>query len=533
MRKQIITTIILLIATAAITVVYFKNLNPPGSNTSRVMAAIPDNAAVIFQFTNEKSFYDIFNGNTLLQSVTGQQKLDDIDTLRGQLLGNPLLAKYFNGQSLFISLHPLKNKDADLLLTISAIKRFDVSVIMDQLSKEKNNGLIINPLHTKDGSGYSIYFNSIKQRFYVIDKGDNIFSGSFSEDLAEQSAAYKPKDFRQDFVLLSAQENSNSLANLYVNYAQLTPLFDQLFANNTDIFRSFRLLSAKAALSLNYKSDAFMFSGVTTIQDDGATSYLNLFTNQQPVVNHLKDIFPATTAYSTNFSISDPLKFGSDLYDLHTKAGVKTEQDQLFNKIKSEAGVNLRTEFNNLLGNEFAIVTTRYEEKYAIISLKDGSKLMPFMLNISNMVTDNIGQFKYSKLPFFLLGDAFGVLKKPYFMIVDNYLILATTQTELTSYSDTYLNRKFLSKTDQYNQFYDLLSERSNVAFFINFKNAQPLLKRDLNSDFYNSFEKSIPGWKNFYGASYQLSASDKNFYTNFCMRLNNVDTTAVNNEFE
>jgi hypothetical protein len=91
MRKLVITTIILLIATAAITVVYFKNLSPPGSNTSRVIEAIPDNASVIFQFTNEKSFYDIFSDNTLLTSVIGKDNLADIDTLRSVLLGNPLL----------------------------------------------------------------------------------------------------------------------------------------------------------------------------------------------------------------------------------------------------------------------------------------------------------------------------------------------------------------------------------------------------------------------------------------------------------
>jgi len=531
MKRQIIATVLLFIATVAITVVYFKNLNPPGSNTSRVMAAIPDDAALIFQFTNEKSFYDIFNGNTLLESVTGKEKIADIDTVRDQLLANPLLTKYFKGQSLFISVHPIKNKDFDLLLTMSANKGFNDG-LMDQLSAQKSSGLIINPLHIRGAKGYSIYFNSIKKRFYVVDKGEGVFSASFSQDLAEESAQNKFKVDKQDFVLLSEQQNNNSLANLYVNYGQLTPLLDQLFANNTDIFRSFKLLEAKAVLSMNYKSDALMFSGISTLEKSNIT-YLNLFTGQEPVANHLKDIFPASTAYSTNFAVSDPLKFGADLYQYHVKAGIQQEQDQLFDKIKSEAGINLRTEFNNLLGNEFAIVTTRYEEKYAIISIKDGSKLLPFMLNISNMVTDHIGQFNYSKLPFFLLGDAFGVLKKPYFMIVDNYLILATSEKELNSYSDTYLNRKFLSKIDQYNQFYDLLSEKSNVAFFINFKNSQSILKRDMDPEQYKSFESNTPGWKSFYAASYQLSAADKNFYTNFCMRLNNVDTTAVNNEFQ
>ena len=64
--------------------------------------------------------------------------------------------------------------------------------------------------------------------------------------------------------------------------------------------------------------------------------------------------------------------------------------------------------------------------------------------------------------------------------------------------------------------------------FFINLKNAQPIFKRDLNDDFYTAFEDNEPGWKSFYAASYQFSAADKNFYTNFCMKLNNIDTTAV-----
>lgn len=518
----------MLIATAVITVVYFKNLNPPGSNTSRVISTIPNDASLVFQFTNEKSFYDIFNGNTLLTSVIGKDDIDDIDTLRDQLLGNSLMHKYFDGQSLFISLHPLKNHDAGLLLSISALKGFNIAAL-EQLAKQPNSGFIIHPVRMDGLRAYNIYINSIKKRFYVVDKGEGIFSGSFSEDLAGESAAYKAEG-KPAFVMLPEQQNSNSLANLYVNYAALSPLFGQLFSNkNTDIFKSFRALPAEAALSLNYKTDALMFSGTTTLQSDQADIYLTLFANQLPVVNHLKDIFPATTAYSTNFSASDPEKFAGDLYQFYKNAKMMHSEDSLFMKIKAETGVSLRTEFGKLISNEFAIVTTRFGEKYGIVQVKDGSKLRPFMVDISNMVTDNIGEFKYDRVPYFLLGDPFGVLKHPYFMIVDNYLVLANSQNELTSYYDTYFNRKFLSKTDQYNQFDNLQAERSNIAFFINFKNAQPILRRDMAADVYDAFENNKPGWKSFYGASYQFAAADKNFYTNFCMRLSNIDTTAVN----
>lgn len=530
MRRLIITTIILLVATVLITVVYFKNLNTPGLRTNEVMRTIPDNAALIFEFNNDNGFYDIFNGNQLFKAVIGKEKIAELDTLRKQILNNPTLQQFFTGQNLFISLHPAKNHAIELLLTISATKTFEPSAF-DKLAKQSNNGLLLTATNVDGKKGYNIYSNILKKRFYLISKEDGIYSGSFSKDLIEQCARYAPQTEKKTFILLPDQQNSNSLANLYINYSQLDALFEQLFKNkNTDIFKTFRSLPALAALDLNFKSDALMFNGFTYIETNRSPGYLNLFASQQPVVNQLKDIFPATTAYSTCFAVSDPKKFKANLSQWQMNAGLQRQKDSLFNKVKTETGINLIAEFNQVLSNEFAIVTSRYMEKLAIISLKDGSKLKPILYNLSTMTNDKMGQFNYNKLPFFLLGDAFGVFNHPWFMIIDNYLILANSSTELTSYYDTYINRKFQSKMERFNQFDNLLTERSNVAFYINFKNAQPILKRDLNATIYDAFENDEPGWKNFYAASYQLTASAKNFYSSFCMQLNPVDSTATKN---
>src|ERR1700761_7500030 len=105
MKRLVITTIVLLAAAVYITVLYFRGLNPPGVHTSHVMETIPNNAAIIFEFNNEKSFYDIFNNDKLLVSVAGKEQLDDIDSVRDILLGNALFKKFFDGQNVFISLH--------------------------------------------------------------------------------------------------------------------------------------------------------------------------------------------------------------------------------------------------------------------------------------------------------------------------------------------------------------------------------------------------------------------------------------------
>ncbi|MEO6852207.1 MAG: hypothetical protein ABI203_04550, partial [Mucilaginibacter sp.] len=289
----------------------------------------------------------------------------------------------------------------------------------------------------------------------------------------------------------------------------------------------FRTLPGFAALSLNFRNDALMFNGLTEFPNNNKGSYLSIFLKQHPVINQLKDIFPSTTAYSTNFSVSDPVKFESDLADFQAQENSETERPAILKKIKDETGINLKAEFTRLLSNEFAVVTTRYREKIAIIQVKDGSKLQTLMANLSKANTGSTTQLNFDKIPQLILGDAFSIFKRPYYKVIDNYLILTNSLSELASYNDSYINRKFLNKTEGYNPFNELLAERSNISFFIQFKNALPLFKQDMKPDFYDALETNSSGWKDFYGASWQLASSDKSFYTNFCIRLNS-DTTAA-----
>jgi hypothetical protein len=521
MRKHIIITILLLAVTAYVTVMYFRNLAPPGKNAGRIMQNIPANAALIFEFNNDAGFYDIFKGDTLFEDITGKQQFGELDTLRQTLLESNIFGKYFDGQDIFISFFPVKDTGITTLYTLSTARGFSVAA-SEVISKPATTDFVMTPIRIGGKPGYNIYIKALKKIFYLVNNEGNIYSGSFSKDLINLSSGYKPVKNRQSFLLLPDQQNANSLANIYVNYDTLNPLFDLLFSNkNTDIFKPFRLLPGMGALTLNYKTDALMFSGSTQLIAGQPSSFLSLFADQHPVVNHLKDIFPSTSAYGTNFSVSDPEGFTKKLYDWYGKAGLRNEENQLFAKIKAETGEDVRKTFDDLLGNEFAVVTTRYFEKYGLVTIKDGSRMNSLLTNLSKMTDENSGQLSYDKLPFFLLGDAFSVFRHPYFLIIDNYLVMANSEGELKSFRDTYLNQKFLSKNGQYQQLDALVAAQSNAAFFLVFKNAENIFKRDMFKNYFNSLENDNPGWNNFYGASWQLSAADKNFYTNFCLRLN------------
>jgi hypothetical protein len=525
MKRLVIITTILVVAAGYITFAYFKNLSPPGQHTDQIIRNIPDSGALVFEFSNDDGFYDIFKENKLLTAVAGKQALADLNVVRKMLIKKTALKQFFGGQNVFLSLHPSPVSGANLLLTIAAKKDFSISKF-DEVAAKKGD-MLITPFKLSGKPGYTVFIKSLNKRFFIIDKGHNIFSGSFSKELVEQSAKYKAKD-KQEFTLLPAQQNSNALANLYVNYPQVQVLLSRLFKHDTGLFSNIKKLSATAVLSLNYKSDALMFNGITTLNDDLPASYINLFVNQQPVQNLLKNIYPSTTAYVSGFSVSNPARFTADLALWQQKTGIDKKKNLLLSQIENETGVDIKTDFNASLKNEFAMVTTRFDEKLAIISIKNGATLTPTLMNISESMSENRGRFKYDRLPSYLLGDAFSIFRKPYFMIIDNYLILANSNKEIDSYYESYIDHKFLSKTEQYNNFDDLMSQRSNVCAFVHFKNAQSLFKRDLFDDIYTNFLDEASGWKNIYAASYQLTAADKSFYTNLCIGLNTESVEAM-----
>lgn len=526
MKRLVFITLILFAALVAITVVYFRNLNTPAAHAARTMQSIPNTAALVFEFNNDAGFYDIFKDNNLLKDVMGQEKMHELSVLRNRVLEHPLLKNFFTQQRIYISLFGEPRDSIDYLITIAGGETFSIGH-WEQLTKQPNTGMVVNDMSLGGKEAYSIYFSELKRRFYLVNLGNHIFSGSFSKDLALQSAQYQPAKNSQHFLQIPDQQNSNSLANLYINYAQLNPLFDQLFiGTNPSLFRSLRMLPALAGLTLNYKTDALMFNGFTNVQRN-PPGYLSIFLNQQPQNVHLKSIFPSTTAYSTSFSLSNPKRFMMDLAHYDESTGLGNEKEALFARIKSETGLQINTAFNKLLSGEFAVLTTRYDEKLAIIALTNGVQMRPLMVNVSNMVNDDVGQFKYDKLPFYLLGDVFSVFNHPYFTIMDNYLILANSTKELDSYKDSYQNNKFLSKMSAYTDFDNLLPERSNIAFFLQFKNVFPLLKRDMKPAFFPLFNPDSDGPNKFYALSYQFSAADDNFNTNFYMRLAKPDSLA------
>jgi hypothetical protein len=521
MKRLIIITIILIAATVMVTVKYFKNLNPLGQQASKVINTIPTSAALVFEFNNSASFYDIYKKNQLFETVTGPAKMQELHTLRNAILNNASLKPYLDGQFLYLSIHPQKGDSVEYLFTLPTREPVPAAAI---------NLIGVKQIKIAGRSGYSYKTNPASKELYFAERTDRIWMGSFSRTLLEEALNSTPPSKESIFEVLPEQQHATSLGNLYVNYKQTALLIDQFYkSNNVDLWNGLTSMPVTTVLSLNYKSDAFLFNGITSFKSNSPQSYVELFKTMKPVEMKLNDIFPLTTAYSTSYGVDNVEHFIRSLTTWFQKAGFSKDKKALFQKIKTESGVQLDKEFHLLLDNEFAVLTTRFQEKLAIIKIRNGASLRPVLNNISTMATDDVGQFNYDKVPLFLIGDALIPFRRPYFTIIDNYLVLANSRREISNYAENYFNNEFLGKKDAYIDFTNLLPQRGNVNYFIHFKNAGYVLKRVLKRSFAEATQQE-PGLKDLYAGSYQLSATDDHgFYTSLCIKMNKPDTLSVN----
>ncbi len=524
MRRIILITVFLFIAAVSITIFYFSRIKLPGQNTTNVIDQIPDDAALVFEFKNDAGFYDLFKESTLLTSFIGQKKAEELKYLHNNLLKQNGLKAAFGNQSIFISLHPaINSRNIEMLLTVNYEGVNNLQLSLETIAQQTNGALEAEKIGNK--TIQTINFPALKEVFYVANNS-HVLAGSFSKALLLEFLDERQENKVSNLTQLSDQQNKNSIADLYVNYKQFPVLFRQLFRyQNNDFFRFLGGFPASAALSLNYKSDALLFNGYTQT-DTTSAAYLHLFLKQQPVKNTIKNIYPINTASAISFAFGQPKDFWSELDNWQKHLNQKPKAKALFDQIRKETGVSIQTVFRKQLENEFAVITTSEDEKIALIKVKNGSELAPYLRNISTDPDSDFSRMKFQNLPYYLLGEPFLHFKQPYFVLIDNYLLLSNSQTGVNRYLDNYHHQHFLNQDQQYYNFDALLAEQSNISFFIHLPNSYPILKNLLQPEFAKVFNQKNASWKDYYAAALQFTASENRFYTNFYLQQKKTETT-------
>ena len=514
MKKIILITSVLLLVIIWIARLYFISITGGNRSIEKSLESIPADASIIFQFTNDKGFYELFNGYTLFDDVIGNSKKTELIFLKNQLASHKRIAALVDGQNLFLSLHHDKADSVSFLWIMPLKENWELNDFFQDL--KNTDSITYRIINTDKALSINILQHN-KTCFYLIIK-NGIAVGSYSENLLKAYFDEKGEKISVQFIKSISKENlknQNSPANVFINLKALG-LFLKTFYKSESTVNSIlnNELQSYASLNMNFKNDALVFNGLV-YADTSKLNYNTIFLHQAPIKNTIVRIAPDNTSTFLAYSLSDNAIFKKDIRALLAEKKEWIKLNENLTQINTETGINLEKETTKLWSNEFITFQLSTQEKYGAIKLTNGEQMGFVLEPLSDQYTDKIKKLRYADILYTYFGDPFKPFQKPYYTILDNYLIFSNSAVSMQHFLNSYTKERVLYKTKSYIQFNRSVADVSTLFLFVHNYNSNSNYKSYLKPAFAGNWNNPNFGINKFYGFSCQLSSNSTHFFAN------------------
>jgi hypothetical protein len=512
MKRILVLIIVLLTAIITMAYLYFTGLKADKKNNDNALYAAASGSAFIFAFQNEKSILDILSSQSLLKEIIGGEKSEQLRILYQYLLSKPAINYLADKQNIYVSLYPGDGHDIDFLYSTQLNAPSGSVQLMNAL---KSAGIVPSP-----DQSLSKLILADSTVFYLALK-DNLLLLSSAANLVQDGLSAVPgKDGKfAEYIESTSRLSKTSLAEIYINYSKLPKLLQAAMPGNLNGELSvLNHQNAFASLVYNYSAKKILFNGNTQINDQA--SYYQLFLDFPAQKITINTIMPQNTANYTIYTIADYKNWRKSL---NTWFGSKKESGKIYkiiSHINTKYHLDPEQTFPKYFKNQLITFQLSTAEKIGALELSNGDKLKQLLLDLSSNYNDDIKAFNEPDLLYCYFGEPFKKFRKPYYTIIDNYMVFANNASTVQSFLNSYKSNQLLINNTDYINSIDQLPNTSGITFFVNFKNSSDLLLQNVYLPYYRHItgEKGLKDYSSFI---YQLSAEQGKFQTNILLNKN------------
>ncbi|TCD08237.1 hypothetical protein EZ449_12570 [Pedobacter frigidisoli] len=507
MKKIIILVSVLFLSVAFMAYYYFSKLGTENEAKDLALQSATNNAAIVFAFQNDKSFYQIISGQNLIQQVLGEDKTVLLKQLKESFINDNVLNNYIQDQQIYISVLPDSNKTLNFLLTVQIQPDKNINQFYEQIKGKKQIRKIEDNLYTTNLNDSSTVFIGIQNQVVTL---------STSLKLIKDAGIRLTENPFTAYIKESNRLTKSILLHAYINFNQSPLLLKNIVAGNLNGEITFlNKQNSFATLNYNFSKEKILFNGSTELKS--ADNYLKLFEDLQPQSTSIQNILPDNTANYALYVYDDYRNWIKKLASWQEQKNETNKISAVVKNIKNEYRTDLNTIFPVYTKNQFILFQLSTTEKLGAILLNNGEKVKQLLLDVSADYNEDIKLFKSSDILYAYFGEPFKKFGRPYYTIIDNNLIVANNASTIQSFLNNYKNNRLLIQTPQYLDAMNQLSAKSNVSYYINIKNSFSIFRSTIQSSFYKhlSADSGLKSFDTFY---YQMSTDKNKFITNLLL---------------
>lgn len=508
MKKILVIIIALFTAILTLAYMYFSGLNTDRESNDSSLYAATANSSLIFSFQNDKSIFDILKGQDILQEIIGEDNFAQLQSIKDHILPAPEINRIIGKQNIYISLIPGKDKHIDLLYSTQINPGSNRNQLLISLASAKLQLDTSQKITTITLPDSMIFYLGTKDNLLLLSSS----AQSISNALSSPNSNHK---FVQ-YIKSTTRLTKNSLAEVYINFETFPQLLKSTMPGK--LSGELSVLDnnhAFASLVYNFSKEKVLLTGVT--QNNDPKNYYELFTSSNAQKTTITNILPENTANYTVFTIESYSNWKEKLQNWFVS---KKEENKVTN-VQKNISLKYHIDPNQIFPKYFKdqLITFQLStaEKIGAINLSNGEKVDQLLLDLSGDYGDGIKLFKEDDLLYVYFGEPFKKFKRPYYIIIDNYMVFANNASTIQSFLSNYKNNHLLINKESYANSINQLPNTSSISFFIDLNNSSDIFLKNIYLPYYKHIT-SEKGLKNYQSFIYQLSGDNGKFQTNVLM---------------
>jgi hypothetical protein len=521
MKRIIVVVIVLFTAIITMAYLYFHRLNAERINSDSGLHAAILTSPLVFSFQNDKSVLEILKGQNLFSELVGEENFNQMVSLKEQLLNIPLINGLVDEESIYVSLIPSGNKKIDLVYTT-------------QINDEATEVELRNTLQSA-----GVVLSAENGITKLILSDSSVFFLGFKDDVVILSETPQPVkailalDFRKtnkfgDYIKSNSRLSKTSLAELYINFNELPQLLESVIPGKlSGELSPLYNQNSYGSFVYNFSKNKILLTGTTITNEP--QSYYELFAATKAQKITITNILPQNTANYSVFTIDDYGSWNVALKKWFTSQNTIRTVENTVEKIKKKYHLNLDQVFPRYFNNQLVTFQLSTTEKLGAISLSNGDKTEQLLLELSTEYSEEIRLLRESDLFYVYFGEPFKKFKRPYYTILDNYMVFANNASTLQSFLNSYRNNRLLENDTDYSNTINLLPNTACISFFVDFRKSRDIFRRNIYLPYYRHF-LSEKGLKNYSSFTYQLNGDNGKFQSNILLdkhQILNTDSLA------
>ncbi|TDQ27610.1 DUF3352 domain-containing protein [Tenacibaculum caenipelagi] len=557
MKRKVFWAIIALIIGFVIYQVYIFTLSE--NDNIKSIYLVPDDAVFIVDTERPIDTWDEISSSEIWTHLQTNQQInklsEGLNNLDETFKAKKEIIDFIGERNLVISVHVFSTKRYGLLYIADLQKLSKLIFLKRAISKLAEDDYKVTKRVYKEHEIIELYNKETRETLH-LSFIKNQFVASYTHLLVEKSIdQYLNPVIGRDinFLEIKKKTDTDGFFNIYLQHKYLKD-FLSCFTNSSNL----DLLNKEAffytGLDISIKEGVIVQATGYTNVDSNSQTYLKVLQKSGVGKRSVAKIAPKNTSLYLSFTFDDFKTFNHNLETLQQEnpADFKIYSDQLA-MVEDKLNINISEHIYSWIGSEIALIHFNTElsknkkDIAAIIKaddIEDAKENLQFVLSkIKENTPLKYKQINYRGYPinffdlkgFFkmLAGNMFSKMEKPYFTIIDDFVVFSTSPNTIKEIINNHLIGYTLESSENFDDFNDLFEKKSSVFAYINTPNSYKDLLSLVDNKTRHQLQKNKPYIACFSQIGMQLVASDELFESNISFAFEDPKNIDISTEKE